>query len=71
MTTHERNAAERVVQLERIKTVLRKDPTLSRPQLMERFRTSKDLIATARRQLKEEGVVFPDRHSAKSVSCYR
>jgi len=66
----DRSLAERTAQLERIKVVLRREPFLSRAQLMERFHNCKDQIAEARRQLKEEGVVFPDPKSAKSISCY-
>lgn len=57
--------------LERIKRVMRKDPTLSRVQLLERFHHAKSLIPVARRQLQEEGVVFPDPRSAKAITCYQ
>lgn len=71
MRDHIRSLAERTAQLERIKVVLRREPCLSRAQLLDRFHNCKDQIAEARRQLKEEGVVFPDPRSVKSISCYR
>lgn len=65
---HKENKAE---VLDRIKRVMRKDPTLSRTQLLDRFHNAKGLIAEARRQLQDEGIVFPDPRSAKSITCYQ
>jgi hypothetical protein len=54
-----RYAFDRDAELEKIKRVLRADPTITATQLKERFLGRKQLVTEARKQLLEEGVVFP------------
>ena len=65
-----RNAFDRDAELERIKQVLRKDPTLTAKQLRERFLGRKQLVAEARQQLLEEGVVFPA-VGERGITCHK
>lgn len=65
-----RNAFDREAELEKIKQVLRAEPTLTTKQLRERFLGRKQLVAEARKQLVEEGVVFPG-VGERGVTCKR
>jgi len=70
MAKRGRCAFDREAELEKIKKVLRADPTLTTKQLRERFQGRKQLVAEARKQLLEEGVIFPI-VGERGITCHK